>query len=860
MNNNSQNTDIMNTIFLRIFILTMLLGFSELYANNPVHQELNSGWQFRQAHVGKWLSASVPGSVHTDLMAHKLIEDPFYRNNEPTVQWIDKINWEYAITFQPAEAILAANNQQLVFHGLDTWCDVFLNGEKIASPNNMFRTWKVDVKGKLKKDDNTLLIRFYSPITKGLEEMEKYGLILPASNDYSQFGGMGDVRVSVFTRKAPYHFGWDWGPRLVPSGIWKPVVLEGWNGMKIENSFIRQPEVTKKQARLEAEINFLAETASPVEAEVWHKNKLVAKKAVTAHAGNNQVSLPFTVRNPELWWSKGLGKPALSNFEIRLVQNGEIVADQTVTTGLRSLKLIRKKDEAGSTFYFELNGVSVFAKGTNMIPNDIFLPRITPQDYEKMVQDAADANMNMIRVWGGGIYEDDHFYDLCDRNGIMVWQDFAFACAMYPGNSDFLENIRQEAIDNVVRLRNHPSLALWCGNNEIDAAWARWGWQKGYTEAEKAQIFKAYTDLFHHLLPEVITAYTDGDDYWPSSPMSDTAVNAHELLPATSGDNHYWGVWHQKHRFEEYENNIGRFISEYGFQSFPEFNTVKKYALPEDYDIESEVMAAHQRSGIGNLRIKEYMGWYYDIPEDFEQFLYMSQVLQAKAMRSAVQTHRRNMPYCMGSLMWQLNDCWPVASWSTTDYYHNWKAAQYASREACKTVILAPKVTEKTLELWVVNDLLKAIKGDYTVELLDFNGKLLNKVSGKFSQKANVSGLIRTLDLERLLQGKDKKEVVAVLRLANGNTLWDEQTCYFAAPKEMNLPRNPGIETEIFRANGKQYLRASARQLACDVMFYSPDADVRFKDNYIDLLPGRTYVIEVETDAENYSVATRFIQ
>ncbi|WP_251623754.1 beta-mannosidase [Odoribacter lunatus] len=847
------------TFFLSLFV-GILSSFSGLYAGNPLQQELNNGWQFRQAHVGRWLPATVPGSVHTDLMAHKLIEDPFYRNNEPTVQWIDKINWEYATTFQPTEAILSSNHQQLVFHGLDTWCDVFLNGEKIASPNNMFRTWTCDVKGILKQGDNTLLIRFYSPITKGLEEMEKYGLILPASNDYSQFGGMGDVRVSVFTRKAPYHFGWDWGPRLVPSGIWKPVVLEGWDDTKIENVFIRQPEVTKKQANLEAEINFLSDSTSTLKAEVWHKKKLIAQKEFSATASTNQISLPFVVKNPELWWSNGLGKPALSEFEIRLVRNGQTIASQTVKTGLRSLKLIRKKDDAGSTFYFELNGVPVFAKGSNMIPNDIFLPRITPQDYEKMVRDAVDANMNMIRVWGGGIYEDDHFYDLCDQYGIMVWQDFAFACAMYPGTPDFLENVRQEAVDNIIRLRNHPSLALWCGNNEIDAAWARWGWQKGYTEAEKEQIFKAYTDLFHHLLPEVITAYTDGDDYWPSSPMSDTAVNAHELLPATSGDNHYWGVWHQKHRFEEYENNIGRFISEYGFQSFPEFNTVKKYALPEDYDIESEVMAAHQRSGIGNLRIKEYMGWYYNIPEDFEQFLYLSQVLQAKAMRSAVQTHRRNMPYCMGSIMWQLNDCWPVASWSTTDYYHNWKAAQYASKEACKPIIMAPKITEQALELWVVNDLLKEIKGNYTLELFDFNGKMLNKITGKFVQNANRSNLVRTIDLNTFLAGKNKSEVVAVLRLHNNSQVWDEQTCYFTAPKDMNLPKNPGIRVETFRENGKKYLRATSNQLACDVMFYSPDAEVIFKENYIDLLPGKTYVIELETDAENYSVATRFIQ
>lgn len=841
-------------------MMALFSHISGSYGENTERQELNSGWQFRQLNLGKWLPATVPGTVHTDLMANQRIEDPFYRNNEPTVQWIDKVNWEYSVTFRPSEAILSSGNQRLVCYGLDTWCEIFLNGEKIASPHNMFRTWKTDIKGKLKPGDNTLNIRFYSPVMRGIEEMEKYGLILPASNDYSQFGGMGDVRVSIFTRKAPYHFGWDWGPRLVPSGIWRPIVVEGWNDVKIENTFIRQPEVNTRQARIEAEINFLSDAAGPLRAEVWHKNRLMAAQEVKAVKGSNRVLLPFTLKNPELWWSNGLGKPALTAFDIRISQNGKVLTEETINTGLRSLKLIRKKDGDGSTFYFELNGIPVFAKGANIIPNDVFLPRITPADYEKVVSDAADAHMNMLRIWGGGIYEDDHFYEECDRKGILIWQDFMFACAMYPGDTAFLENVRQEAIDNIIRLRNHPCIALWCGNNEIDAAWARWGWQKGYSEAEKAQIFKAYTDLFHQLLPETIAAYTDGDDYWPSSPMSDTAINAHELLPATKGDNHYWGVWHQKHRFEEYENNIGRFISEYGFQSFPEFTTVKKYALPEDYDIESEVMAAHQRSGIGNLRIKEYMGWYYNIPEDFEQFLYLSQVLQAKAMKSAFQTHRRHMPYCMGSLMWQLNDCWPVASWSTTDYYHNWKAAQYAAREACKPVILAPKLTEKSVELWMVNDLLQPVKGNYTIELFDFNGKSLNKLSGKFTGKPNASGLIRTIDLNGLLQGKTREEVVALLRLQNGNQVWDEQTCYFTEPKNINFPRNPGIEIEKFSRDGKKYLNVSSRQLACDVMFYSPDAKVSFRQNYIDLIPGKTYTIEVETDAEDYSVATRFIQ
>lgn len=830
-----------------IAMMCLLHSLLLLSANNTLIKELNTGWKFRQYNLGAWLPATVPGTVHTDLMENKKIEDPFYRNNEEKTQWVDKVNWEYAVTFDATDSLYNKQNQQLIFYGLDTWCDIFLNGEKIASPNNMFRTWKVDVTGKLRKGENTLNVRLYSPIIKGLEEMEKYGLAVPAANDYSQYGGMGDVRVSVYSRKAPYHFGWDWGPRLVTSGIWRPVVIEAWDNIKIEDLYIRQPSVTGALAQLEAEMNLQSTEKQEIQLELLHNNKVITRQTITADKGENQIKMPFTIKNPKLWWSNGLGKQNLYDFTVNIKKGDQIIVQNSVTTGLRSLKLVRKKDAKGESFGFELNGNPVFAKGTNSIPNDQFLPRITRKDYEKMVRDAADANMNMIRIWGGGIYEDDYFYELCDKHGIMIWQDFMFACAMYPGNAEFLENVKQEATDNVIRLRNHPCIALWCGNNEIDIAWANWGLKKAYSKPEQEQIFKAYTDVFHNLLPEVIATYTDGDDYWPSSPMSGPEINAHEKRPATSGDNHYWGVWLEKQKFDGYEKNIGRFMSEYGFQSFPEFETVKKYALPEDYNIESEVMAAHQRSGIGNLRIKEYMGWYYNVPEDFEQFIYMSQVLQAQAMRLAFETHRRAMPYCMGSLSWQLNDCWPVASWSTTDYYHNWKAAHYAIREACKPVIFAPKMDETTLNLWVVNDKQTAVNGQYTIVLKDFSGKILNKISGKCSVKANVSQQIGTIDKQTLLKGHPTSEVVAVLSIREGKTLLDEQNIYFTEPKNLNLSK-PVISLQLTEENGGKYVIATTDKLACDVMFYIPGVTAEFSDNYIDLLPGKSYKIKINTD------------
>ena len=842
------------TYFLLLLLVINAPSFAQTGRDSRSFlQELNAGWMFRQYNIGEWRTALVPGTVHTDLMGHRMIGDPFYRNNEQQVQWVDKVNWEYQVAFQPESDLLECQSQQLTFHGLDTYTDIFLNGEQIGSTDNMFRTWKMDVKGKLKPGENTLNIRFYSPITRGLEEMEKYGLALPASNDYSQQGGMGNVRVSVYTRKAPYHYGWDWGPRIVPSGIWRPVVLEGWNEFRVDDIFIRQPSVTPALAQLNAEITFLANRDDKIGIEVVHNQKVLARTDIHASTGVNQVSIPFQIKKPRLWWSNGLGEAALYTFEVRVKKGDRIVAQKELSTGIRSLKLIRKEEGKGETFYFELNGVPVFAKGANIIPNDVFLPRFTARDYEKMIRDVASANMNMLRVWGGGIYEEDCFYELCDKHGIMVWQDFMFACAMYPGNSEFLDNVKAEAIDNITRLRNHPCIALWCGNNEIDVAWARWGWQGGYDKADQKRISDAYIALTHQLLPELVEAYTDGNDYWPSSPMSGTEVGAHELRPATRGDNHYWGVWFEKHRFHQFEENIGRFISEYGFQSFPELSTMAKFALPEDYDISSEVMMGHQRSFIGNRSIREYMEWYYQVPEDFEQFIYMSQVLQAKAMQAAFHAHRRHMPYCMGSLLWQLNDCWPAASWSITDYYRNPKAAYYAVREACKPVMLAPKLTTDSLELWVINDLMTEKKGHYSLEIKTFDGKTLYKTSEPYKADKNRSTKINALPIPSLLQGKSETEVFAVVSLLAGKQLLDEQTLYFTQFKHLKLPESPRISLTLSEENGHQYLHVSTDKLACDVLFYLPGGTLWLENNYMDLLPGREYKIKILSKIEDGS-------
>jgi beta-mannosidase len=574
----------------------------------------------------------------------------------------------------------------------------------------MFRTWTVDIKNKLKPGENELWVLFDSPTRRGLEELKKFGFQLAADNDQSENGEMGSDRVSPYIRKAPYHFGWDWGPRLVTSGIWKPVKLRAWSTGRIENVNIVTESLTEKSAAIKVIVEGNFERTGEYSLRISLDKLPIYNGTWNTEHGTWNMNIPITIENPIFWQPNGLGDQKLYSFNIELLSEDKILDSKEIKTGLRLVKLIQEPDPdgQGKSFYFEVNGNPIFAKGANYIPNDIFLNRVSPEKYEFIVKSAADANMNMLRVWGGGIYENDIFYDLCDKYGIMVWQDFMFACAMYPGNKEFLDNVRLEAVDNVKRLRNHPCIVLWCGNNEIEAAWGPydekrgWGWKQRYTDEQKAIIWQAYDTLFHKILPGVISNDDPGRPYWHSSPSAGMGQLA--SYETKSGDMHYWGVWHGLHPFTDFRKYKARFMSEYGFQSFPEFNSVKKYTLPEDYNIESEVMMAHQRSGIGNLRIKQYMAEDYKIPEDFEQFLYIGQLLQAEAIKLAIESHRADMPYCMGSLYWQINDCWPVASWSGIDYYGRWKALHYFVKEAFKPTILVCSEEGDLVQIKMVSD------------------------------------------------------------------------------------------------------------------------------------------------------------
>ena len=684
----------------------------------PIH----TGWQFREAGKDTWYSAIVPGCVHTDLLNNKLIEDPFYRDNEQRLQWIGKTDWEYQTTFNVTPEILARNNIELVFEGLDTYANVFLNGESLLNADNMFRTWRADCKRLLKAGANNLRIRFRSPINEVLPLMAKMNYQLPAGNDQGE-------KTSPHTRKAPYQYGWDWGPRFVTSGVWRPVSLEAWDRARVNDLQILQKEISvggpaSLAAVIEVESSANGDATIVVDSPT---DKTVAvRQEVTLKKGSNRFAFDFTIPRPALWWPNGLGAQPLYTFKARLLIDGKPIDSTTTRTGLRSVELRQQPDKFGKSFMFVINGVPVFAKGGNWIPADSFPTRISKDKYRQLLTAVRDSNMNMLRVWGGGIYERSDFYELCDEMGILVWQDFMFGCSLYPGDQAFLDNVRQEAIDNVKRLRNHPSIVIWNGNNEIESGWFHWGWK----DQLPAKLWDDYLKLFYGVLPEVCSSLDPSRPYWPSSPSSNLEDDNQSQK---MGDLHYWEVWHASLPFSEYEKQFPRFMSEYGFQSFPQIETVNTYTVPADHDIKSPVMMAHQRHPRGNQLIREYMLREYPEPKDFESFLYVSQVLQAEGMKIGAEHLRRIMPHNMGSLYWQINDCWPVASWSSIDYTGRWKALQYYARRFYSDILVSPHQEHENFNVFVVSDRLQAVPAQLNLRLLDFEGNVL------WSQRKDIS-------------------------------------------------------------------------------------------------------------------------
>lgn len=813
-------------------------------------KNLHEGWKFRQARLTNWYPATVPGVVHTDLLQNKIIEDPFFRLNERGLQWIDKEDWIYETCFTLAADMMRKENMELVFEGLDTYADVYLNDECILKADNMFRRWSIPVRQYIREESNVLKVYFHSPVKIDVQKWDALPYQYPASNDQSENGGLFNKKISVFARKAGYHYGWDWGPRLVTSGIWRPVYIRAWSDSRINDVFIEQKEVGAGKAVIAGHVELDADKDMDgvlVTITDEATGRVLGKRQADLKRGANRVTVDFVLHKPKLWWSNGLGEPFLYRFRTDIIAGGELLDSKTERVGIRSLKVVHQPDKDGHTFYIELNGRPVFAKGANYIPSDNFLPRVTPENYKRTILDAAGVNMNMLRVWGGGIYENDVFYDLCDEHGIMIWQDFMFACSMYPAEGALLDNIRREAVDNVKRLRNHACIALWCGNNECQDAWLGWGWKREIERQNKVyadKIWAQYRQQYHVTLSGVVREYAPETFYWPSSPFAFEG----EMSGTTDGDRHYWSVWHGKAPISDYDNEKSRFFSEYGFQSFPEFESVKRYApYPEDWDIRSEVMMSHQRGGDhANGLIETYLLNEYKKPRDFGAFLYMNHVLQGDAIKTAIESHRRQMPYNMGTLFWQHNDCWPVASWASRDYYGRWKAQHYYVRKAYDDILISPVVEGDDLKVYAVSDRLENTSGRLQLQVCQFDGTVVHHWDKSVGISGNDSRVCFSAPLAKLLEGADKGTVYVRVdytdksgRVYHNNYCLDKQ-------KDMDYPK-VDLQTEVCPIEGGYEVTVSADKFARAVCLSVADNESAYSDNYFDVQPKDCVKVQVKT-------------
>ncbi|MBS2210997.1 glycoside hydrolase family 2 protein [Carboxylicivirga mesophila] len=786
-----------------------------------------SNWVFAEKDSAQFLPAKVPGSVHMDLFDNGLIPEPYYRNDEKELQWIGERDWVYKTSFDVDKELL--NNQSVVlcFDGLDTHADVYLNGQPIIAANNYFRAWTADIKQYVKLTDNLLEVYFRNSVDANA--MLRQADTIPLFDDY------------VYSRKPAFHFGWDWGPVYITAGIWRPVYIKAWSGAQITDQFIVQNDVSADLASLQAEV----EIESLIEADVeliisCDEANVYIRQAASLKEGLNRIICEFDIEQPKLWWSNGLGEPHLYSIKTSLVGEGVLMDSELSRIGVRQLKLVQNPDEKGSSFHFELNGVPVFAKGANYIPQESFQSKVDSADYRRVIQHALDANMNMLRVWGGGFYEEDYFYDLCDEKGLLVWQDFMFACSMYPGEADYLENVRQEAVENVKRLRNHPSLALWCGNNENYIGWQDWRWSRHFTKADSATVWHDYEKLFHQLLPEVVNAYDPSKAYWPSSPKYGWGYPVN-----SDGDVHLWAVWHAQDPFEVFleEENIGRFMSEYGFQSLPEMKTIDAFTLPEDRAIDTEVMKAHQKHRVGYPVIDKYMKRDYNWPKDFESYVYISQVLQAKGIKMAIEAHRRAMPFCMGTLYWQLNDCWPVASWSSVDYYNRWKALHYKVRDAYAKELVSAVIKNDTVEVYLVSDLTDDKDRRLQLKLSDLEGQVIWEENVDVKLLANTSVNVFEKPISDIIRNHEPAELVLDVTLMDGSHVTSRNPLYFVSPKDLKLSVPEIVSGISILSPDELQIELESARLVKDVMLEFVELDGQFSDNYFDMLPGEKYTV-----------------
>ena len=800
---------------------------------------LGGAWRMREADSQTWHSAHVPGSVYADLMADGTMPDPFWRENELDAFERMKKDYVYQRAFTVTEAQLAHAHVELVCEGLDTLAHVSLNGREIAFADNMHITWVWDVKEQLHAGENTLEIRFDSPILYCAKKADE----APGWESSDATPGFRHLR------KAHCMFGWDWGPRLPDAGIWRPIFLRTWNTARLENALMLQAhhdgvvDVTIRP-EIAGESAWSAEITAP-DGEVLTLPETTATEQV------------ITIEHPQLWWPNGLGKQPLYRVTVRLATGDT----RMWRIGLRTMTVSREKDEWGEEFCHVVNGVKVFAMGADYIPEDNILARVTPERTRRLLEDCKAANFNAIRVWGGGYYPDDAFYDICDELGLLVWQDLMYACAFYDLTPDFERSIRVETHQNVARLRHHASLPLICGNNEMEMFMAgansalinhrTWEFVPTYPHH-----ITDYVKMFEYILPAIVKETAPQTYWWPASPSSGGNFDAPN--DENRGDNHYWDVWHGEKPFTEYRKFFFRYASEFGFQSFPCLKSVKQFTLPDDRNIFSRVMERHQRNQAANGKILSYLSQTFRYPNSFDDLLYASQLMQAEAIRYGVEHWRRNRGRCMGAIIWQLNDIWPVASWASIDYYGRWKALHYAAKRFFAPVMISaeeegelsqnPKINEyhpapleKSFRLNVCNETLRDVTGEVVWALRTPDGAIVRQNQQTLTIPAMSAKWLDKVDCaDASLTGHYVSFAFVVDDVAVS-----EGTCIFCAPKHFEFV-NPRLTVET----RGDTLVVTSHAYAKQVWLESEDADLLLDDNAFDMNPGTKVVRVLRGSAE----------
>jgi beta-mannosidase len=764
----------MKKVFYCLLMLVALIGCQTVEKPNVVVQSLNQGWTLTGDTLNINMQVDVPSVVQQSLYENGLIPHPYLGTVENDLLWISDHPWDYTLHFDADKELFEKENVELVFDGIDTYADVSLNGEKLFFADNQFRAWKQEVKDLLKEKDNLLEVHFLRYDSTQLALYEQHQPKLPEKY--------------AVTRKAPYQHGWDWAPKYKNVGIWKPVKLVGWKEARLENVYAVTQAVDKDKAELMLHLDVENETDGTFEVGVSTGSTTLASRSLSLSKGRQHTVLPITLENPQLWWPNEMGEQPLYDFEVRLLKDGKLLDSKSFKSGIKTIEMVDEPDSIGRAFYFKVNGIPFYAKGANYVPEEMIETWMNADNTLRLLRQAKDAHFNMLRVWGGGIYPSDDFFNICDSLGILVWQDFMFAGTMYPYDGTFIyKNVRIEAEEQVKRLASHPSLALWCGGNEISEGYYNWGWQQSlnWSEEEDKAIKAGYDALFESLLPQVIEKYDGTRPYWPSSPSK--GWGRPESL--TEGDVHYWGVWWGEQPYEMYREKVGRFNSEYGYQSYPDYQTLLKIAQGEELSKDAEVIVAHQKHPRGTRQIDDFIQRYYpDIqPKDFEEYVHLSQLSQAYGMEIAIEAHRTAKPYNMGTLYWQLNDAWPVTSWSSIDYYGNPKVLQERLKILYAPVLLS--IDRKDYGVFITSDLMRDIDGTLSVTVCDFEDlkydglkdRPLFEQTVKVELDANENRKFVIEGLSECLRNADLQKVYVKLQLTEGGTLTAERKCFFSA-------------------------------------------------------------------------------